>query len=142
MKILYTATATAVGGRTGHVETGDGVLKLDLAVPASMGGKGTTPGTNPEELFASGYAACFGSALEHIAKLKHITTGEVAVMAKVGIGPNDSGGYSLAVELDVTVPALDQTAAEELVAAAHAVCPYSNATRGNIDVKLTTHGAA
>lgn len=150
MKILYTASATATGGRAGRIENNDGSLKLGLAIPKEMGGKasaeGTTPevntATNPEELFAGGYAACFGSALEHVARQKRIITGEVVIRAKVSIGPNDNGGFSLAVELDATLPAVDQVTADELITATHQVCPYSNATRGNIDVKLTAHGGA
>jgi osmotically inducible protein OsmC len=141
MKTLYTAHATAVGGRTGHVESAEGTLKVDLSLPREMGGKeGAALGTNPEELFAAGYAACFGSALDYLAKQRKIETGEVTVTATVGIGPNDTGSFSLSVALDVFVPALDQTTAEALVADAHQVCPYSNAIRGNIDVALTARG--
>lgn len=142
MKVLYTAQATAVGGRAGHVETPDGALKLDLAVPAEMGGGGTQGGTNPEELFASGYAACFGGALDYLARQQKIETGEVRVTAKVGIGPDGSGAFGLTVALDVTVPTLDQAAAEALVHAADRVCPYSNGIRGNVGVTLTAHGGS
>jgi len=139
MKTLYTAVATATGGRSGHVESSDGIVAFDLAVPMEMGGPGNT-GTNPEQLFASGYASCFGSALDYIANQRKITTGNVRVTAKVSIGPNDTIGFGLATELDIFVPALDQTDAEALVADAYAVCPYSNATRGNMEVTLVTHG--
>jgi osmotically inducible protein OsmC len=142
MKILYTATATAVGGRTGHVESSDGALKVDLTIPPEMGGTGKTGGTNPEELFAGGYAACFGSALAYLAHQKKIETGEVEVTAKVGIGPDGTGAFGLQVTLDVVVPALDQAAAESLVHAADLVCPYSNAIRGNVEVTLAIHGGA
>ncbi len=142
MKTLYTAHATAMGGRAGHVETSDGALKLDLAVPAAMGGGGTRGGTNPEELFASGYAACFGGALEFLARQQKIETGEVRINAAVGIGPDGSGAFGLAVTLDVTVPALDQADAEALVHAADQVCPYSNGIRGNVEVTLNAHGGA
>ncbi|HLJ90131.1 MAG TPA: organic hydroperoxide resistance protein [Candidatus Angelobacter sp.] len=139
MKILYTASVTSVGGRNGHVQSSDGKLNLDLAMPPEMGGKGGA--SNPEQLFAAGYAACFTGAMEFIARQKQISVGEITIGAKVGIGPNDGGaGFGLAVELDVTVPALAQADAEALVKEAHQVCPYSNATRNNIDVKLTAHG--
>lgn len=141
MKTLYTAVATAAGGRSGHVESSDGIVAFDLAVPAEMGGDGHA-GTNPEQLFTSGYAACFGSALDYLAGQRKITTGEVCVTAKVSIGPSGGAGFGLATELDVFVPALDQAEAEALVAEAHTVCPYSNATKGSMDVTLVTHGGA
>jgi len=141
MKILYTAVATATGGRSGHVESSDGVVAVDLAVPKEMGGDGHQ-GTNPEQLFASGYASCFGSALDYLAKQRKITTGDVRVTAKVSIGPSDTVGFGLATELDVFVPALNQEEAEALVADAHQVCPYSNATRGSMEVTLVTHGGS
>lgn len=139
MKTLYTAVATATGGRTGHAESADGVLAVDLSIPPEMGGSGGT-GTNPEQLFAAGYAACFGSALDYLAKQRKIETGDVAVTASVGIGPNDTGSFSLSTSLAVTVPALSQADAEALVADAHQVCPYSNAVKGNIDVVLSVRG--
>lgn len=141
MKTLYTAVATATGGRSGHVESSDGAVAVDLAVPKEMGGDGHQ-GANPEQLFASGYASCFGSALDYLAKQRKITTGEVRVTAKVSIGPNDTVGFGLATELDVFVPALNQEDAEALVTDAHQVCPYSNATRGNMEVTLVTHGGS
>lgn len=141
MKTLYTAVATATGGRTGHVESSDKIVDFHLAVPSEMGGDGHA-GTNPEQLFASGYAACFGSALDYLAQQRKITTGDVRVTAKVSIGPNDTLGFGLAAELDVFVPALDQEQAEALVAEAHAVCPYSNATKGSMEVTLVTHGGS
>lgn len=139
MSILYTAVATATGGRSGHVESADGAVSLDLAIPRELGGSGKA-GANPEELFAAGYAACFGSAAEHLAKRQKLETGDITVTAHVGIGPNETGGFGLAVTLDVAIAGLDQTAAEKLVHGAHQVCPYSNATRGNIDVKLNVTG--
>ena len=139
MKTLYTAVATATGGRTGHAESSDGVLAVDLAVPKEMGGVSGV-GTNPEQLFAAGYAACFGSALDYLAKQGKIETGEVRVTAEIGIGPNDTGSFSLSAALTVEVPALSQADAETLVAAAHQVCPYSNAVKGNIAVALTVRG--
>ncbi len=139
MKTLYTATATATGGRAGHAESSDGVLAVDLAVPKEMGGGGAA-GTNPEQLFAAGYAACFGSALDYLASQRKIETGTVGVTAQVGIGPNDSGSFSLSATLSVVVPALSQADAEALVHDAHQVCPYSNAVKGNIDVMLSVRG--
>ncbi|MGI4788946.1 MAG: organic hydroperoxide resistance protein [Janthinobacterium lividum] len=139
MKTLYTAVATATGGRTGHVESTDGLLTVDLALPKEMGGSAGT-GTNPEQLFAGGYAACFGSALDYLAKQRKIETGTVSVTAQVGIGPNDTGSFSLSAALDIIIPALSQSDAEALAADAHQVCPYSNAVKGNIDVALTVHG--
>ncbi|WTO09086.1 organic hydroperoxide resistance protein [Micromonospora sp. NBC_00617] len=140
MQVLYTASATATGdGRDGHVETSDGTLALDLAVPKEMGGAGGA--ANPEQLFAAGYAACFHSALRLVARrAKADVTGSV-VAAEVGIGPNGSGGFGLAVQLVVDLPAVARDAAEQIVEQAHQVCPYSNATRGNIDVALTVREA-
>lgn len=136
MKILYEAQATATGeGRAGHARSSDGVLDLDLALPTEMGGQGG--GTNPEQLFAAGYAACFHSALQAVARRQKAELGDSTVTASVGIGPNDQRGFELAVKLHVTIPDLDDAAARELVEAAHQVCPYSNATRGNIDVELS-----
>jgi osmotically inducible protein OsmC len=134
VKTLYTATATATGeGRNGHTESEDGVLSVDVRVPKEMGGQGGA--TNPEQLFAAGYAACFHSALKVVGKDADLT--DSAVSASVSIGMLDSGGFGLAVELDVAVPNMDHDAALALVEQAHQLCPYSNATRGNIDVKLT-----
>lgn len=136
MQVLYTASATATGdGRDGHVETSDGTVALDLAVPKEMGGAGGA--ANPEQLFAAGYAACFHSALRVVARrAKADVTGSV-VGAEVGIGPNGSGGFGLTVQLVVDLPAVPRDTAEQIVEQAHQVCPYSNATRGNIDVTLT-----
>jgi lipoyl-dependent peroxiredoxin len=138
MKPLYTASVISSGGRNGHVESSDGAVKLALAAPPSLGGNGK--GANPEQLFASGYAACFAGAMDYIAQQQKLSPGEISIASKVAIGPDDSGAFTLAVDLDVTAPGLDQAAAEALVAEAHQVCPYSRATRGNIDVKLTAHG--
>ncbi|SCG42069.1 peroxiredoxin, Ohr subfamily [Micromonospora echinaurantiaca] len=141
MQVLYTASARATGdGRDGHVQTSDGTLDLDLAVPKEMGGAGGA--ANPEQLFAAGYAACFHSALRLVARrAKADVTGSV-VEAEVGIGPNGAGGFGLAVTLVVDLPTVDRATAEQLVAQAHQVCPYSNATRGNIEVVLTVRDAA
>ena len=136
MNILYTATATATGdGRNGHTESEDGVLSLDVRIPKEMGGPGGA--TNPEQLFAAGYAACFHSALRLVAGAEKADVTGSEVSASVGIGTLDSGGFGLTVELDVHLPALDHDAAMALARKAHEVCPYSNATRGNIDVALT-----
>ncbi len=136
MKVLYTATATATGdGRNGHATSEDGILDLDLRIPTAMGGQGGA--TNPEQLFAVGYAACFHSALKVVAGREKLDVNGTEVSASVGIGMLDNGGFGLQVELDVMVPNLDRPTAESVVAKAHQVCPYSNATRGNIDVKLT-----
>jgi Ohr subfamily peroxiredoxin len=136
MKILYTAEASAHGGREGHVHSADGVLDLDLAVPESMGGPGGAK-TNPEELFAAGYAACFQSALQVVARRARADVTDSEVTARVGIGPTGTGGFGLEVELRVTIPRVDHELAEKLVGDAHQVCPYSNATRNNIEVTLT-----
>ncbi|SUE16737.1 organic hydroperoxide resistance protein [Rhodococcus gordoniae] len=135
MNIVYTAEALATGaGRDGHARTSDGKLDVDLALPTEMGGSGK--GTNPEQLFAAGYAACFHSALQMIARQEKADVGDSAVGARVGIGPTDAGGFGLAVTLEVTLPNLSREKALELTEKAHQVCPYSNATRGNIDVTL------
>lgn len=142
METLYTAVATATGGRAGHIKSSDGALSVNLAQPKELGGSGGV-GTNPEQMFAGGYAACFASAALYQAGLQKLTPGDITVKADVGIGPNGPGGgegFGLSVALDVTVAGLNQSAAEKLAADAHKVCPYSNATRGNIDVKITTHG--
>lgn len=136
MNILYTAEATAWGGREGRVVSSDKVLDLDLAIPTSMGGPGGEK-SNPEQLFAAGYSACFHSALKLVAAAEKVDVSESAVTAKVGIGANDAGGFGLQVELEAELPDVEQSVAEALVARAHEVCPYSNATRGNIEVTLT-----
>lgn len=134
-KRLYTAVATAVGGRDGQVKTDDGTLDLRIVPPTSLGGSGTA-GTNPEQLFAAGYSACFGSALAHVARAKKVTTGPVSITAKVTLGAVGQG-FGLAVELIASLPELPRDQAQLLLDAAHQVCPYSNATRGNIEVTLT-----
>ena len=135
MNILYTATAHATGdGRNGHGRSDDGILDLELRMPKELGGAGGA--ANPEMLFAIGYAACFHSALKMVAGQGKLDVTDSEVSASVGIGATDNGGFGLTVELDVHTPHLDQATAEALVAKAHEVCPYSNATRGNIDVTL------
>jgi Ohr subfamily peroxiredoxin len=133
-KRLYTASATAIGGRDGRVRSSDGTLDLAVTMPRELGGGGGA-GTNPEQLFAAGYSACFGSALLHVARLKKITTGPVHITANVTIGPVGQV-FGLAVELVAELPELPRDQAEALVQAAHQVCPYSNATRGNIAVDV------
>jgi osmotically inducible protein OsmC len=138
---LYTAKAHVTGGRAeGHGRSSDGALEVDLRLPAEMGGAGG--GTNPEQLFAVGYAACFEGALGVVARRAKAETGDAAIDSEVSLAPDGQGGFLLSVELDVTLPAIEDPAtAVELVRAAHRVCPYSNATRGNIDVALTANGA-
>ena len=136
MKTLYTAEALATGeGRDGHGRSSDGRLDFDLSIPKEMGGSGN--GTNPEQLFAVGYAACFHSALRLVARQDKVDVSDSAVGARVSIGQLDNGGFGLAVELEITLPNVDAETAREVTEKAHQVCPYSNATRGNIDVKLT-----
>jgi Ohr subfamily peroxiredoxin len=135
-KPLYSAEATAVGGREGHVRSADGILDIDLRPPVEMGGPGGA--TNPEELFAAGYAACFQSALQVVARRSKVSVEGSTVTATVTIGTVDGGGFGLAVALDVHVPELDAATVDSLIAGAHDVCPYSNATRGNIEVTLNS----
>ena len=135
MDPLYTAEALATGGgRDGHVRTGDGQLDLDLAVPKEMGGAGGA--ANPELLFAAGYAACFHGALQAVARQEKADLGDSSVGAHVGIGSDGKGGFELAVTLEVVIPDLPHDQAQALADKAHQVCPYSNATRGNIDVTV------
>ena len=135
MQALYTATATATGdGRNGHTASEDGILDVDVRIPKEMGGPGGA--TNPEQLFAAGYAACFHSALKVVGGAEKADLTGTEVSASVSIGTLEAGGFGLAVELDVHIPTMDHDAALALVEKAHQVCPYSNATRGNIDVSL------
>jgi lipoyl-dependent peroxiredoxin len=135
VSVLYTAAAVSTGdGRNGHVRSADGFVDLDLAIPKEMGGAGGA--TNPEELFAAGYAACFHSAVKGVARRRKLTVTESAVAAEVGIGPREEGGFGLTVALHIELGGVDQATADELVAEAHQVCPYSNATRGNIEVSV------
>ena len=140
-KVIYTAEAHVTGGRAeGHGETSDGALEVDLRLPAEMGGQGG--GTNPEQLFAVGYAACFEGALGAVARRMKLEAGDVEIDSKVEMSAGEDRSFVLAVELDVALPSVEGDAAAELVREAHKVCPYSNATRGNIDVKLTANGVA
>ena len=135
MKTLYTAEALTTGdGRDGHARSSDGRLDLELAIPKEMGGSGD--GTNPEQLFAIGYAACFNTALRLVGRQDKANVSDSAVGARVSLGQIDNGDFGLAVELEVTLPHVDPDTARQLTERAHQVCPYSNATRGNIDVKL------
>lgn len=138
-KVLYTAEAHVEGGRQGHGETSDGRLTVDLSVPAEMSGDGG-PGTNPEQLFAVGYAACFQSALLGVARGRGIDASGSRITSTVGIGPTGHGGFGLAVSLDLHAPDLSSADASDLMARAHQRCPYSVATRGNIEVTLTVEG--
>ncbi|MBN3757578.1 organic hydroperoxide resistance protein [Paraburkholderia sp. Tr-20389] len=136
MNVLYKATATSNGGRDGRAVSSDNALDVKLAAPRELGGNGAQ-GTNPEQLFAAGYSACFLSAMKFVAgQRKQPVPAETTVTADVGVGPNDKGGFALDVELRVSLPGLDAAAAQDLVSAAHQVCPYSNATRGNVDVRV------
>lgn len=134
VKPLYTAEATAVGGREGHVHSSDGQLDIDLRPPVEMGGPGGA--NNPEELFAAGYAACFQSALAVVARRSKVSVDGSTVTAKVTIGTIGGGGFGLAVALEVHIPGVAEDVVQTLMDGAHAVCPYSNATRGNIEVVL------
>lgn len=138
-KILYTAEAHVTGGREGHGSTSDGQLDVELRIPSEMGGPGG--GTNPEELFAVGYAACFESALMNVARRRHLDAGDVEIDSRVSLLPNGEGGFELAVVLDVSLTKVsERTAAVSLIEEAHQVCPYSNATRGNVKVDLLLDG--
>ena len=141
LTIHYTANAQASGGRNGHTENADKVVSVDLSIPKSMGGPGKAGTTTPEDLFAAGYAACFGSACEFVSKPLKLSPTHIAIAAAVGIGSRSEGGFGLQVALTATITGLSQADAERLVAAAHQACPYSNATRNNIEVTLTTHVA-
>lgn len=136
MDALYTAEALATGaGRSGHVRSTDGRIDLEMAPPVALGGSGE--GSNPEQLFASGYAACFLSALQGVARQRKVSVADSSVGASVSIGSNGDGGFGLAVTLEVVLPGVEHDVAQELADAAHQVCPYSNATRGNIEVTVT-----
>ena len=134
MNTIYTTSATVVGGRDGHVKTADGHLDMDLKTP---GAPGERTGTTPEDLFAAGYAACYNSALNHVARMKRIKTGEVSVKVEISLGKDDDDNFQLAAKIAARVPGVDEKTARELADAAHTVCPYSRATRGNIPVDIT-----
>lgn len=135
MKAIYQTTVTVTGGRNGHIKSEDGVLDLQVRIPKEMGG--VAGYTNPEQLFAGGYAACFDSALQVVMRRADVKpSSPSSIKSTVSMGENDKGGYQLAVKLEVHIPGVAHDKAKELVEQAHAVCPYSNATRGNIDVTL------
>jgi Ohr subfamily peroxiredoxin len=139
---VFTATASATGGRNGHTEASDGSVKADLSVPKAMGGAGKPGTTTPEHLFAAGYAACFGGALDFVAKQKHRDATNAKVSCAVSIGPREGGGFGLAVRLRVEDRTLAQAELDALAKEAHEkICPYSHATRGNVDVQLEVVGA-
>ncbi len=134
--VKYRTTVTAVGGRDGRAYTEDDTFDLAVTTPKELGGAGA-PGTNPEQLFAAGYSACFLSALKLVSSKRNIhIAADASVSATVGIGPNGQGGFGLAVQLTANLPGLERTTAEQLVAAAHQICPYSNAIRDNVDVEI------
>ncbi|MCL9775773.1 organic hydroperoxide resistance protein [Vibrio methylphosphonaticus] len=139
MSALYTTSATALAGRNGQVKTDDGMLDLALSYPKQLGGTGNA--TNPEQLFAAGYSACFSNAILHVAQQQKIPLKQAPTTAVVALKANENGGFVLDVALDVTLE-LETSAAVELVKVAHQVCPYSNALRGNVDVKVTANGQA
>lgn len=141
IKPLFTATATSTGGRNGHSEASDHTVSVDLSVPKEMGGPGKPGTTTPEHLFAAGYAACFGGALDFVAKQHHKDGSKATVTCAVSVGPRDAGGFGIAVKMHVSVPNLPQAEAEELVKEAHEkICPYSHATRGNVQVDFEVVG--
>jgi lipoyl-dependent peroxiredoxin len=142
IKPLYTAHATSTGGRNGETRSDDGMVDLQLSVPKEMGGPGRPGTATPEHLFAAGYAACFGGALDFVAKQHKKDATKATVKCAVTIGPRDKGGFGLGVVLDVTDDSLPQAELQALADEAHEkICPYSHATRGNVDVKVVTHGA-
>jgi Ohr subfamily peroxiredoxin len=141
IKPLFTATATATGGRNGHTESEDGMVKADLSVPKAMGGPGKPGTATPEHLFAAGYAACFGGALDYVGKLHKKNAASAKVTCAATIGPRDAGGFGLAVKLRVEDKSLPQAELESLAREAHEkICPYSHATRGNVPVELEVVG--
>jgi lipoyl-dependent peroxiredoxin len=142
IKELFTATATSTGGRNGRTEADDGSVGADLSVPKAMGGPGKANTTTPEHLFAAGYAACFAGALDFVARQQKKDASKAKVNAAVSIGPREAGGFGLAVKMNVTDPSLPQADLQALVNEAHEkICPYSHATRGNVDVQIAVKGA-
>ena len=142
IKPLFTATATATGGRNGHTQASDGSVRADLSVPKAMGGPGKPGTTTPENLFAAGYAACFGGALDFAGKQQKKDASKARITADVSIGPRDGGGFGIAVKLHVVDLSLPQADLAALVKEAHEkICPYSHATRGNVDVQIEVKGA-
>jgi lipoyl-dependent peroxiredoxin len=142
IKPLFTATATAAGGRNGRTETGDGIVKADLSVPKEMGGPGKPGTATPEHLFAAGYAACFGGAVDYVAKQKNRNAANAKVTSAVSIGPREGGGFGLSVKMRVEDKSIPQAELAALVKEAHEkICPYSHATRGNVDVLFEVIGS-
>ena len=141
IKTLFTAHGTATGGRNGHAQADDGLVSVDLSVPKAMGGPGKPDTTTPEHLFAAGYAACLGGAIEHQARVLKVPAKSVDVKSSVSIGQSEDGGFGLAVDLDVTVHGVSQEDAQKVVDAGHAFCPYSKAIKGNVDVTVKATGA-
>ena len=142
IQVVYTTSATATGGRNGHTRSKDGQVSVDLSVPKAMGGPGRAQTTTPEDLFAAGYAACFGGALDFVAKQHHKNASAASVTCTVSIGPRDQGGFGLAVKLRVEDASLPQHELQALATEAHEkVCPYSHATRNNVDVQIEVRGA-
>jgi len=142
IKPLFTATATAIGGRNGHTESGDGLVRADLSVPKEMGGPGKPGTTTPEHLFAAGYAACFGGALDFVAKQKKKDASKAKVTCAVSIGPREGGGFGLAVKMHVEDKSIAQAELAAFVREAHEkICPYSHATRNNVEVALEVVGS-
>ncbi len=133
---VYSTKVTATGGRHGTIRSQDGLLDLKLALPLTLGGKGDA--TNPEQLFAGGYAACFENALFHVSReaRRHFADSDIEVVAQIGLSRNESGAFLLSAALAVTMAGVDQKTAEKLVDGAHAICPYSNAIKGNVDVQI------
>jgi Ohr subfamily peroxiredoxin len=136
LKVLYTTHGTADGGRNGHTQSEDGIVSVDLSVPKSMGGPGKLGTTTPEDLFAAGYAACFGGACDFMAHQLKLKPTSIVVTSSVSIGQTDEGGFGLAAGMDVKVGGLSQEDAEKVVAAGHAFCPYSKAIKGNVEVTI------
>jgi Ohr subfamily peroxiredoxin len=142
IKPLFTATATATGGRNGHTQADDGSVSVDLSVPKAMGGQGKPGTATPEHLFAAGYAACFGGALDYVASQKKVNAKGATVTCSVTIGPRTAGGFGLAVKLHIVDPTIPQAELDALAHEAHEkICPYSHATRGNVDVLVTVQGS-
>ena len=141
IKPLFTASATAIGGRNGHSAASDGSVAVDLSVPKAMGGPGKPGTTTPEHLFATGYAACFGGALDFVAKQHKQDATKAKITCAVSIGPREGGGFGIAVKMQVEDKSLPQASLQALVQEAHEkICPYSNATRGNVDVQIEVAG--
>jgi len=141
IKPLYTATATAQGGRNGHTQSSDGLVSVDLSVPKAMGGPGKAGSTTPEDLFAAGYAACFGGALDYVAKQRKKDAAHASVTCSVSIGPRDGGGFGLAVKMRIEDKSMSQSDLAALVQEAHEkICPYSHATRNNVQVTIEAAG--